>query len=143
MVDHLALKAISNLLEKQISSATVAAALPHGQKVTMDKVIKLRVVADVSRGASDLKVPVEQPLDGYALLYVLEQEGVLPEGWRESMAGIFRQAVEVKKNKDGKFEEVFKEFRKSLHPVLPPIVQDRAAAILVKGNIIDFKEVAR
>ncbi len=143
MVDHLALKAISNLLEKQISSKTIAAALPHGQKVTMDKVIKLRVVADVSRGASDLKVPVDQPLDGYALLYVLEQEGVLPEGWRESMADIFRQAVEVKKNKDGKFEAVLEGFRKSLRTVLPPIVQDRAAAILVKGNIIDFKEVTK
>ena len=143
MVDHLALKAISNLLEKQISSATVAAALPHGQKVTMDKVIKLRVVADISRDASDLKVPVEQPLDGYALLYVLEQEGVLPEGWRESLASTFREAVEVKKNKDGKFEEVFKEFRKSLRPVLPPIMQDRAAAVRVNGNIIDFKEVTK
>ena len=139
MVDQLALKAISKLLEKQNSSETIAAALPHGQKVAVDKIVKLRVVADISRDANDVEAVVEQPLDGYALLYVLAQQDLLPDELEEIIAA----AVAVKADKDKDAVAAFADFRRTLHTVLPPKVQARAASIRVSGHVLDPKEVAR
>jgi hypothetical protein len=138
-MDPIVLKAIASLLEKQVKSEVVAAALPYGARQTVDKVIKMRVVADVSRDANDVEATVEQSLDGYALLWVLAQRDLLPDGLEEIVAA----AVAVKADKEKDHVAEFADFRRTLHGVLPPKVQSRAAAIRVSGHVLDPKEVVR
>jgi hypothetical protein len=138
-MDPIVLKAIASLLEKSIKSEVLTAALPHGARQTVDKTIKLRVVADVSRDANDVEALVEQPLDGYALLWVLAQKDLLPDGLEEIVAA----AVAVKADKGKDHVAGFADFRQTLHTVLPPKVQSRAAAIRVSGHVLDPKEVVR
>jgi hypothetical protein len=138
-MDPIVLKAIASLLEKSIKSEVLTAALPHGAKQTVDKVVKLRVVADVSRDSSDVEATVEQPLDGYALLFVLAQRDLLPDGLEEIVAA----AKACKEDKDKDHVAGFADFRQTLHGVLPPKVQSRAAAIRVSGHVLDPKEVVR
>jgi hypothetical protein len=138
-MDPVVLKAIASLLEKQVKSEVVAAALPYGAKQTVDKTIRLRVVADVSRDANDVEATVEQPLDGYALLWVLAQRDLLPDGLEEIVAA----AKACKEDKDKDHVAEFADFRRTLHGVLPPKVQSRAAAIRVSGHVLDPKEVVR
>jgi hypothetical protein len=138
-MDPIVLKAIASLLEKSIKSEVLTAALPYGAKQAVDKVVKLRVVADVSRDSSDVEATVEQPLDGYALLFVLAQRDLLPDDLEEVIAA----AVAVKADKDKDAVAEFADFRRTLHGVLPPKVQSRAAAIRVSGHVLDPKEVVR
>lgn len=133
------LTAIAKAAAKAVEKTTLS--IEHGEKVHLDTTVEMRFVGEVSRNRETSPTMVDVPLNGYAVLFALVEANLIPGVHTRVVKDVIDAALAVKGD-TGK-EKAFADFKGKIYNYLPQQVQERAAAVIVKGNIIDLKEVAR